>query len=80
MPPILYVYSEPIGDVTVMVPIDCPVIVCVRLASGLITVVKQGSGTAGAGSVFLQLAKKPENRTAVIKNVRFFIINKCTKK
>ena len=63
-----------------MVPSDCPVIVCVRLASGLITVVKQGSGAAGVESVFFQLAKKPENRTAAIKNVRFFIMNKCTKK
>lgn len=66
------------GELTVIVPIDCPVMVWVRLAIGLITVVRQGSGTEGAESVFLQPSKEPVNSKAAIKNERFFMNNKIT--
>ena len=76
----LYKYPDPIGDVTVIVPKDCPVIVCVLPATGVIVTPAQGLGGGGGAVVsdFLQLVNKLAAIIIPESNVVDFSIFKCT--
>lgn len=65
------------GEVTVIVPNDCPVIVCVLVATAVMVTPEQGSGAGGGEvSVFLHAAKNAVNKKH--KMILIFFIRNCS--
>ena len=66
VPLILYNKPEPIGEVTVIVPCERPLVVCVIPATGVMLIPKQGLTGTGTGIGVVSDFEHAANKTAAM--------------